>query len=84
MEPTQKKQHKFYHSIYTSCVLKYKQDGVLDQNRTMDNAQKHNICTMYHRHKLLDLILKLSWIIGESAILESSKVKVKLSLCLTN
>jgi hypothetical protein len=23
-------------------VLKYKQDGVLDINRTMDNVQKHN------------------------------------------
>jgi hypothetical protein len=27
------------------CIFKYKQDGVLDKNRTMDNAQKHNICT---------------------------------------
>jgi hypothetical protein len=27
------------------CVLKYNQDGVLDKNRTMDNVQKHNICT---------------------------------------
>jgi hypothetical protein len=25
--------------------LKYKQDDVLDKNRTMDNVQKHNICT---------------------------------------
>jgi hypothetical protein len=29
------------------CVLKYKQDGVSDKNRTMDNVQKHNICTSY-------------------------------------
>jgi hypothetical protein len=27
------------------CVLKYKQDGVLDKNRMMDNVQKHIICT---------------------------------------
>jgi hypothetical protein len=27
------------------CTLKKKQGGVLDKNRTMDNAQKHNICT---------------------------------------
>jgi hypothetical protein len=27
------------------CVLKYKQDDVLDENRTMDNVQKYNICT---------------------------------------
>jgi hypothetical protein len=26
------------------CVLKYKQDGDLDEDRTMDNAQKHYIC----------------------------------------
>jgi hypothetical protein len=24
--------------------LKYKQDGVLDKNRKMDNVQKYNIC----------------------------------------
>jgi hypothetical protein len=24
--------------------LKYKQDGVLDKDRTMGNVQKHNIC----------------------------------------
>jgi hypothetical protein len=28
-----------------SCVLKCKQDGVLDKNGMMDNVQKHNICT---------------------------------------
>jgi hypothetical protein len=27
-----------------NVVFKYKQDGVLDKNRTMDNVQKHNIC----------------------------------------
>jgi hypothetical protein len=27
------------------CVLKNKQDGVLDKDRAMDNNQKHNICT---------------------------------------
>jgi hypothetical protein len=27
------------------CVLKNKHDGVLDQDRTMDNVQKHNIYT---------------------------------------
>jgi hypothetical protein len=27
------------------CVLKYQEDGALDENRTMDNVQKHNICT---------------------------------------
>jgi hypothetical protein len=26
------------------CVLKYKQDGVMDKNRAMDNVQKHDIC----------------------------------------
>jgi hypothetical protein len=26
------------------CVLKNKQDGVLDKDRMMDNVQKHNIC----------------------------------------
>jgi hypothetical protein len=25
--------------------LKYKQDGVLDKNRVIDNAQEHSICT---------------------------------------
>jgi hypothetical protein len=27
------------------CILKYKQEDVLDKNRSMDNVQKHNICT---------------------------------------
>jgi hypothetical protein len=27
------------------CVLKNTQDGVLDKDKTMDNVQKHNICT---------------------------------------
>jgi hypothetical protein len=27
------------------CVLKNKQDGVLDKDKTMDNVQKHSICT---------------------------------------
>jgi hypothetical protein len=26
------------------CVLKNKQDGVLDKDKKMDNVQKHNIC----------------------------------------
>jgi hypothetical protein len=26
------------------CVLKNKQDGVLDKDKMMDNVQKHNIC----------------------------------------
>jgi hypothetical protein len=30
--------------IDTASVLKYKQDGVLDKNRAMDNVQKHNSC----------------------------------------
>jgi hypothetical protein len=25
------------------CVLKYKQGGVFDENRMIDNVQKHNI-----------------------------------------
>jgi hypothetical protein len=29
----------------THCVLKYKQDVVLDKNSIMDNSQKHHICT---------------------------------------
>jgi hypothetical protein len=33
-----------------------KQTGrFLDKDKMMDNIQKHNICTMYHRLKLLDL-----------------------------
>jgi hypothetical protein len=32
-------------SSHRNVVLKYKQDDVLDKNRTMDNVQKHNICT---------------------------------------
>jgi hypothetical protein len=32
-------------SSLQNVVLKYKQDGVLDKNRMMDNVQKHNICT---------------------------------------
>jgi hypothetical protein len=31
-------------SSLRNVVLKYKQDGVLDKNRKMDNIQKHNIC----------------------------------------
>jgi hypothetical protein len=27
------------------CVFKNKQDGFLDTDMTMDNVQKHNICT---------------------------------------
>jgi hypothetical protein len=27
------------------CVLKNKEDDVLDKDRMMDNVQKHNICT---------------------------------------
>jgi hypothetical protein len=39
-------------------VLKYKQDGVLDKNRTMDNVQNHNICnTSYYLIMLLNLTL---------------------------
>jgi hypothetical protein len=26
------------------CVLKYKEDDVLDKDRRMDNVQEHNIC----------------------------------------
>jgi hypothetical protein len=29
------------------CVLKYEQKCVLDQNRAVDNVQKHNICTVF-------------------------------------
>jgi hypothetical protein len=32
------------------CILKYKQDGVLDKNRMMDNVQKYNICTNVERN----------------------------------
>jgi hypothetical protein len=28
---------------------------VLDEDKTMDNVQKHNIFVMYSRHRLLDL-----------------------------
>jgi hypothetical protein len=31
--------------------FKYKQDGVLDKNRTIDNVQKHNIYSWYERLK---------------------------------
>jgi hypothetical protein len=34
-------------------VFKYKQDGVLDKKRTMDNAQKHNICIIYKNNTKL-------------------------------
>jgi mevalonate pyrophosphate decarboxylase len=35
--------------------LKYKQGGVLDKNRTMDNVQKHNIYTKdWFRHSKVD------------------------------
>jgi hypothetical protein len=27
------------------CVLKHKQDEILDKDETMDNVQKHNFCT---------------------------------------
>jgi hypothetical protein len=37
-----------------SCVLKYKQDGVLDKNRTMDNVQKHNTCTFLRQPSVVD------------------------------
>jgi hypothetical protein len=41
---------KFYLKMETesslqNIVLEYKQDGVLDKDRMMDNVQKHNICT---------------------------------------
>jgi hypothetical protein len=39
------------------CVLKYKQDGVLDENRTMDNVQKENIYT----HAVVDIFLLTSF-----------------------
>jgi hypothetical protein len=29
------------------CVLKNKQDGVLDKDRTMDSVNKQNICPHY-------------------------------------
>jgi hypothetical protein len=32
------------------CVLKNKQDGVLDKDKMMDNVQKHNICTYFCSH----------------------------------
>jgi hypothetical protein len=43
-------------------VLKYKQDGVLNKNRTMDNVQKHNIC-----NKRVDKIKYLGQYIGPSS-----------------
>jgi hypothetical protein len=52
-----------------SCVLKYKQDAVLDENRIMDNVQKHNICTnvpspeTFRSYQLKCIVkLKLPWI----------------------
>jgi hypothetical protein len=39
-----------------ACVLKNKQDVVLDKDKTMDNVQNTIFVLMYHRHKLLDLI----------------------------
>jgi hypothetical protein len=38
------------------CVLKYKEDGVLDKNRTMDNVQKHNIFSNVPLSQNLDFI----------------------------
>jgi hypothetical protein len=52
-------------------VLKNKQDGVLDKNRTMENVQKHNICTndfyLRDRPKLgfTCLILLEQWILSD-------------------
>jgi hypothetical protein len=33
-----------HHPVFI-CVLKNKQDGLSDKDRTMDKVQKHNICT---------------------------------------
>jgi hypothetical protein len=41
----------FHSNIF--CVLKYKQDGVFDKNRMLDNVQKHNICMMYYKWSCL-------------------------------
>jgi hypothetical protein len=38
-------------------ILKNKQDGVLDKDKTVDNIKNIIFVIMYHRHKLLDLIL---------------------------
>jgi hypothetical protein len=50
---------RFYLKSPKRCALIYKQDGVLDENRAMDNVQKHNVVLMYHRHKLLHRIHRL-------------------------
>jgi hypothetical protein len=34
-----------WESSLRNVVLKYKQEGVLDKNKAMDNVQKHNICS---------------------------------------
>jgi hypothetical protein len=39
---------------------KNKQDGVLDQDKTMDNVQKHNICTHVPSSQILDLSVSLT------------------------
>jgi hypothetical protein len=44
-------------SIRNVLFWKINRTVCLDTDKTMDNVQKHNICTnVYHRHKLLDLI----------------------------
>jgi hypothetical protein len=53
--------NRFYLKTETESSLrnvlfrKIKRTVFLDKDRTMANVQKHNICSNYHRHKLLDL-----------------------------
>jgi hypothetical protein len=47
------------------CVLKYKQDSVLDKKRMMDNVQKHNICIKLSDGSLIFCTLQVDrWVFG--------------------
>jgi hypothetical protein len=48
-----------FRNIKKRYVFKYIEDGVLDEIRTTDNVQKHNICTSVFTYRSLFLI-KLS------------------------
>jgi hypothetical protein len=43
-------------------LRKINRTAFLDKDRMMDNVHQHNICTMYHRHKLLHLIFNETYL----------------------
>jgi hypothetical protein len=58
------------------CVLKNKQDGVLDKDRMTDNVQKHNICTV-------NLVIKL-YGCNKSIARSSNNETFMLQYCVLN